>query len=142
MKDIQPEAHYSFTDDQLLLALEQATFAPGIFTHEAHLRWGWLLLDRYVKAHASTRACIILKKYTKVLGVPGKYNETVTVAAISAIDHFRKKTKTDNFGDFIKEHPRLVTSFRELMSAHYSDDIFSSAEARQKYQNPDLLPFD
>ncbi|MEN8798256.1 MAG: hypothetical protein ABF293_03335 [Flavobacteriaceae bacterium] len=142
MKDTEPEDHYAFTDDQLLLALEKATLNPSVFTHEAHLRWGWLLLERYGAEEAGTRACSALKKYTKVLGVPGKYNETVTIAAIKAIDHFRKETKTENFGDFINENSRLVTSFRELMRAHYSDDIFNSAKASQNYQNPDLLPFD
>ncbi len=141
MEDFQRQDHCNFTDDQLLLALEQATLNPKVFTHEAHLRWGWLLIERNGREQAVIRACRILKKYTNALGVPEKYNETVTVAAINAIDHFRSKTGTTNFRDFIKENTRLVTSFKELMAAHYNDDIFNSAEARQKYQNPDILPF-
>lgn len=134
--------HYSYTDDQLLLGLKKATLRPEMFTHVCHLRWGWLLLQKFVRDKAICRACEDLKNYTKAWGVAEKYNETVTVAAINAIDHFRKRSKAENFVGFIKENPRLQTSFKELMESHYSLDVLKSAAARHKFQEPDLLPFD
>ncbi|MGB5692559.1 MAG: hypothetical protein WBM43_08145 [Flavobacteriaceae bacterium] len=141
-KDMKVNNHYSYTDDQLLSGLKKATLNPSLFSHEAHLRWGWLLLQKFGRDKAINRACVDLKNYTKVLGVPDKYNETVTAAAIGAIAHFRKKSQVENFVSFIKENPRLLTSFKELMENHYSNDIFNSTKARQSYQDPDLCPFD
>ena len=136
------EKHYHFTDERLMLAMENAALDPEIFSHEAHLRWGWLLLEHYELEKAIDKACSQLKKYTKKLGAADKYNETVTVAAMRAIHHFRLKSTKNNFRDFIAESSRLKTSFRELMNAHYSENIFSSASARIKYMEPDKAPFD
>lgn len=136
------EPHYSFSDDQFIEALEKATLEPHLFTHEAHLRWGWLLLERYGINEGRIRACRLLRQFTSAIGEADKYNETVTIAAINAIHHFRLRSSAINFRNFIKENPRLKTAFKELMATHYSGDIFSSEAGRQKYQEPDLRPFD
>ncbi|MGI9548106.1 MAG: hypothetical protein ACR2MM_12760 [Flavobacteriaceae bacterium] len=135
------EKHCQYSDSQLMLAMENAALDPGVFTHEAHLRWGWLLLEACGLEVAVERACSQLKQYTAQLGVEDKYNETITIAAIRAIQHFRLKNKNESFYEFIDRAARLKTSFKELMSAHYSEDIFRSKKAKQKYLKPDLLPF-
>ncbi len=136
------EAQYKLNDVQIKQEMEDASLHPGLFSHEAHLRWGWLLLEDHGLDRAIKTACDQLKNYTKSLGVADKYNETVTVAAIRAIHHFRLRSETLNFADFIEENPRLKTSFKELMAAHYSEDIFQLAAAKVKYIKPDLQSFD
>ena len=136
------EKHYQYSDERLVLAMENSALDPGIFSHEAHLRWGWLLLENNKLEEAIRKACHQLKQYTKHLGADDKYNETVTVAAMRAIHHFRLKSNTNNFKDFIAESSRLKTSFKELMDAHYSENIFNSKLARTQYMKPDKAPFD
>ena len=51
------------------------------------------------------------------------------------------QSKTDNFKDFILEHPQLKNNFRDLIARHYSFDIFKSNEAKSHYLEPDLIPF-
>ena len=58
-----------------------------------------------------------------------------------AVNHFMTDSNTENFKDFIMEHPKLKTNFKDLLNQHYSSDLFSSEEARNKYLEPDLLSF-
>ena len=135
------EKHYQFTDQGLLLAMENSALDPKLFSHEAHLRWGWLLLEYNSLEEAINKACTQLKQYTTHLGAFDKYNETVTIAAMRAIHHFRLKSEADNFMDFIVDCSRLKTSFKELMDAHYSENIFNSVLAKKQYLQPDKAPF-
>lgn len=136
------EAHYSITDIRFLDSMEHATLDPWVFTHDAHLRWGWLLLQKYELERAISAACNQLMRYTTKLGAVEKYNETVTVAAIRAIHHFRLKYESDSYTEFISKAPRLKTSFKKLLGFHYSQDIFRLPTAKNQYLEPDLLPFD
>lgn len=136
------EKHYQYSDERILFAMENSALDPEVFSHEAHLRWGWLLLENNVLGEAIEKACSQLRRYTQHLGVLDKYNETVTIAAMRAIHHFRLKSNADNFRDFISEASRLKTSFRELMESHYSENIFKSPKAKKQYLEPDKAPFD
>lgn len=70
-----------------------------------------------------------------------KYNETLTVAAVKAVNHFMQRESIDNFYDFIVANPRLKYAFRSLMEKHYGFDIYNTLEAKQRYLEPDLLEF-
>lgn len=135
------KGHNSLSDCELKDAMARGVLDPGLFDHEAHLRWGWILLKDHGLESAIRLACNQLRKYTEMLGAADKYNETVTVAAIKAIHHFRQKSETVAFEDFIREFPRLKTSFKELMLFHYSLDIFENQRAKEGFIEPDLLPF-
>ena len=136
------EKHYQYSDELFLHAMENSALDPNVFSHEAHLRWGWLLLETNVLEEAIVKACSQLKNYTQHLGAADKYNETVTIAAMRAIHHFRLKSEADNFRDFISGASQLKTSFRELMDSHYSENIFKSPKAKRQYLEPDRAPFD
>ncbi len=136
------EAHYKLTDEALIAALQEGSLKPELFSHEAHLRWGWLLLKMNNLDTAVEMAREQLKNYVSNLGLETKYNETVTTAAMLAIHHFRTRFPGPSFTEFIKKAPRLKTSFKSLMNTHYSEDIFSSPYAKRQFLEPDLLPFD
>ena len=136
------EKHNSYSDERLLLAMEKAALDPEVFTHEAHLRWGWLLMRKNGVEAAVRIACKHLKDYTIQLGAADKYNETVTVAAVRAINHFQMRCRAESFQEFLEQSPGLKHSFKELLGSHYSEDIFKSEDARINYLEPDLHPFD
>lgn len=134
--------HYSLTDEQFLEAFQTAKLPPELFTHEAHLRLAWLYLEDFDMDTSITKITHQIKNYTKILGAEDKYNETVTVAAIKVVYHFKRKALTNSFKDFMTEFPRLKSNFKELLAQHYGFDIFSTEEAKFSFMAPDLLPFD
>ncbi len=134
--------HFSLTDEAFEQQFENSSFDPELFNHEAHLRLAWLHIHKYGISKAIDNITLQLKNYTAKLGAADKYNHTLTIAAIKAVEHFYNKTTAGNFRDFITANPRLKSNFKGLMQAHYSTNIFTSALAKKEYVEPELLPFD
>jgi len=135
------ESHFELTDNEFEEQFQACTLSPAIFSHEAHLRLAWIHITKYGIDRAVTNITEQLLKFVDYVGAAGKYNKTVTVAAIKAVNHFIGRSNADSFHDFIRKNSRLKFNFKELMSAHYQTDIFKSDIARQQYLEPDLLPF-
>ncbi|MGH1364437.1 MAG: hypothetical protein ACRBF0_12835 [Calditrichia bacterium] len=133
--------HFSLSDAEFAQQFSDLTLNPTLFSHEAHLRLAWIHLVQFGEQQAIANITLQIRKFATFHGDPGKYNETVTVAAIKAVYHFLQKSKSDNFGDFITEFPRLKTNFKDLMAYHYKMDIYKLPEAKHRYLEPDLLPF-
>ena len=136
------ELHFDLSDAVFEKQFENCELNPAIFSHEAHLRLAWIHIKKYGLEKAIENICCQLLEYVDVVGARDKYNQTLTIAAIRAIYHFMNTSGSDNFYDFIQEFPRLKTNFRDLMASHYTMDIFNSAQAKQMYLEPDLVPFD
>lgn len=136
------EQHFTLTDTEFEQQFQDCTLSPALFTHEAHLRLAWIHVTRYGTETAIQNVTSQLLQFVNVAGATGKYNHTLTIAAVKAVAHFVKRSSSGNFSDFMKEFPRLKTNFRDLMHAHYKTDIFQSAVAKKEFLEPDLLPFD
>jgi len=136
------EKHYRITDAEFERQFAEAVLDPGIFTHEAHLRLAWIHLGRYGLENAIRNVTSQLKVYTKAVGAADKYNETVTIAAIYAVEHFRVRCSCSDFESFIAKNNQLKLDFRGLIETHYRTDIFKSDRAKTSFLEPELLPFD
>lgn len=136
------KTHWDLTNQEFETQFQDATLEPELFTHEAHLRLAWIQLRHSGQEKAIDQVCRQLITYVTALGARDKYHVTVTVAAVKAVQHFMNKSQADKFRDFIMEFPRLKHNFKELLSMHYSEDIFSSQDAKSGYLEPDLMPFD
>lgn len=134
-------SHYDLSDQEFEKQFAECKLPPEIFNHEAHLRLAWIHLTNYGLEQSLIRIPRQLKEYVVFAGAADKYNHTLTLAAIYAVDHFRSKTAPASFPDFIKQFPELKNQFRELMQSHYSFDIFKSPEARHTFMQPDLAAF-
>jgi hypothetical protein len=119
----------------------EGTLGPTLFSHEAHLRLAWIHVRKYGVETAIENICPQIIEFATRNGAPQKYNKTVTIAAVRAVDHFIRKQAIDSFREFIETYPRLKHNFRELLGYHYHVDIFKSERARHEYLEPDLLPF-
>jgi hypothetical protein len=113
-----------------------------LFIHEAHLRLAWIHVRKYGLAQAEKNLCKQIAKFDKTFGDGTKFNLTVTVASAKVIDHFKQKTLSNTFTEFISEFPRLKSNFKDILAFHYGTDIFKDEKAKQSYQEPDLLPFE
>lgn len=136
------EKHFHLTDEEFEQQFENCSMSPDIFTHAAHLRLAWIHVTKYGLNAAIDNITAQLRRFTSTVGAAAKYNHTITVAAIRAVNHFINKSSSNNFKDFIAEFPRLHTNFKDLVNSHYKTDVFNSPEAKQKYIEPDLVPFD
>lgn len=136
------ERHYALTDAQLEQQFKDAILDSEVFTHEAHLRLAWIHLEKYGLNKTITNLICQLKNYTRTVGAEFKYNETVTIAAIHAVQHFRIRSIYIDFASFIKENNQLKTNFKGLINTHYRTDIFKSEQAKVAFMEPELLPFD
>lgn len=136
------ESHLELSDKEFLQKFMSCELDPSYFTHEAHLRLAWLNIHKYGCKQAEINIQNQLLNYVEFVGAKDKYNMTLTIAATKAVSHFMHKSKALNFSDFIEEFPRLKHNFKELMACHYGFDIYNSAQAKSKFLEPDLLPFD
>lgn len=136
------EKHYLLSDDEFEKQFADCSLKSEMFTHEAHLRLAWIHINKYGLDKGIENVCVQIQRYAESLGVKDKFNKTVTVAAMRAVNHFMIRSSSNNFKGLIAEFPRLKTDFKSLMDAHYGFNIFRSAAARREYIEPDLLPFD
>lgn len=134
--------HFRYTDEELEELFQLRKLKPAFFTHEAHLRLAFIHVRQYGETQAIENITKQIKAYAEGLGAYKKYNHTVTVAAIKAVSHFMKRSEADSFKELIAQFPRLKNNFKDLLSAHYSVNIFQDASARKTFLEPDLLPFD
>jgi hypothetical protein len=134
-------SHFDLTDSAFEQQFKSCTLDPALFNHEAHLRLAWIHIRQYGVEQAIENICTQLIAYTSHLGASDKFNKTLTIAAIRAVYHFMQKTTAVTFDDFIRQFPRLKTNFRDLIAAHYAQNIFKSEMAKREYLEPDLLPF-
>ena len=135
------ESHYDLSDDQFEMQFQTAKLPTSLFNHEAHVRLAWIHIKKYGCEIAIENITSQIMAYVIAIGETEKYNMTLTVAAVKAVNHFMQKSSSNNFPDFIAEFPRLNTNFRELIALHYKMDIYHSAIAKREYVEPDLLPF-
>ncbi len=136
------ESHFSLNDVEFEQQFESGTFEPRLFSHEAHLRLAWIHLKKYGIDRAMENIRKQLTQFVEILGAKDRYNETVTMAAIKAVNHFMQRSGTNNFKDFIAENSRLKFHFKELLRSHYRTNIFGSEFAKKEFLQPELSPFD
>ncbi|MFD2822544.1 hypothetical protein ACFS5M_02615 [Lacinutrix iliipiscaria] len=134
-------SHLGLTDFEFEKKLSDCTLDPSIFSHEAHLRLAWIHIEKYGVEKAVNNVKALIRQYVKALDAEDKYNETVTVASVRAVNHFIKKSKTRNFNQFIKENKQLAHNLKGLLSSHYKTNIFESVTAKKQFIAPDLEPF-
>jgi len=136
------EKHYQLSDLEFEAQFQSLTFDPADFSHEAHLRLAWIHVRKYGIDKALQNVSAQILAFTMFLGAEGKFNKTLTIAAVRTVFHFMLKSKAASFHEFIQEFPRLKHHFKELIESHYGFDIFNSEKAKSTYLEPDLQPFD
>src|SRR6478736_3842610 len=101
------ENHFDLNDLEFEQQFASGVLAPRLFNHEAHLRLAWIHISKYGIDKAVENIRTQLQNFVGINGAADKYSETVTIAAVRAVDHFMRKSTTNNFKDFIMENHRL-----------------------------------
>lgn len=131
------------SDRDFLAAFEAAEIPPEAFSHTAHVRAAFLLLEEEADfAPALVRMKAGLKALVAKAGVPEKYHETITVAFLALV-HERMARSPGNSGRTKDGAWRTFSSAnRDLfqgnpLSGLYSGERFRSALARDIFLLPD-----
>lgn len=133
--------HWSLTDSEFRKQFSECTFHPDLFSHEAHLRIAWILINELGIKEAVNEIRKQLQNFAKHHNGMDKYHDTVTIAAVKIMSHYMNLSATTNFESYIEENSELITNFKGLLESHYSFNVFVSEKAKKTYIEPDLCLF-
>ena len=135
MTAIHHDPNAALTDDEFLSRFEARELET--FSHRDHLRLAFAYARSGGMAAAvdGTRG---IKAFAEAHGARGKYHETMTVGWARVVARLAIDSAPLRFDAFVDAHPQLKR--RDLLSAHYSDDVLRSERARATFVEPDRLP--
>jgi hypothetical protein len=122
------------SDEEFLAALEAATLPLGAFDHRAHVRAGYLYLERHGLGGAIERFGTALKRFAAAHGKVGLYHETITVAFLALINEHRAQSPGAAWADFAAANPELLS--RNTLLHFYAPEELASPEARLVFKLP------
>jgi N-formylglutamate deformylase len=128
------------TDDGFLSAFNDCSAPPSAFNHLGHLRIGWVHLQRYPLQQAIDLTCDGIDRFASFLGVPGKYNRTLSEALMLIMAHGGGADRARSFDVFLAENPALVGDALGLLGRYYTGDLLNSPTARKTFVAPDISP--
>ncbi|MBF9032885.1 hypothetical protein HKCCE2091_01430 [Rhodobacterales bacterium HKCCE2091] len=121
----------------MLAALEDGSFRPARFGHEAHVGLGFQAL----KTHGFLRGMAVfsdgLRAAAERLGLTTKFNATVTIAFLSLIAERMAEAPDADADAFIARNPDLLSP--DVLSRFYSPARLSSPLARSVFLMPDRV---
>jgi hypothetical protein len=127
------------TDDAFLAALESCCIAPAAFNHAAHIRAGFLYLQRHDFAAALGRMRSAIRRFAASIGKDGLYHETITCAFMTLInERLAVEPAGIAWDDFAARHKDLFDG--TALSQHYSRERLAHPLARSVFLLPDRVP--
>lgn len=126
------------TDHEFFQDFSKQKITRESWTHEAHLRLGWILLQRYDFLKALYFARSGIQKLNSVIGAQTGYHETITQSYLLLINDAVQKNPVPTFEKFKMVYPSLLTTKMATLKKYFSDSLLWSAEARENFVTPDL----
>lgn len=127
------------TDDAFLAALENCRLDPAEFSHAAHIRAGFLYLQRHDFAEALGAMRRAIKAFAASIGKDDLYHETITTAFMTLINaRLAVEPAGVAWEGFAARHRDLFDG--TALSQHYSRECLQHPLARQIFLLPDRVP--
>ncbi|MBI2253092.1 MAG: hypothetical protein HYU58_00580 [Proteobacteria bacterium] len=126
------------SDNDFLNALETCRIDPAAFNHAAHLRAGFLYLQRHDFADALGRMRRAIRAFAATIGKDGLYHETITTAFMTLINERLAADRLMTWVDFAARHADLFDG--TALSRHYSPERLNHPLARTVFLLPDRVP--
>lgn len=121
-------------DIAFLDSFEHCSLGAQCWTHAAHVRMGWLVLETAPTFEAALdRIRNGIMRFNSSKNTIG-YHETITVAFAQLIDS-RRHAK-ESFEAFSERNPDLFQ--KDCLGRFYSADVLSSETAKHTFVEPDL----
>ena len=128
------------SDEQFLAAFLDSSMPPSGFDHLGHLRATWLLLQRRPLETAVEETCDAIARLAARLGVPGKYNRTLSEALVRLMAHGGGADPALSWAGFLAANAELKDDALGVLARHYSDQTLTSPAARERFVPPDRSP--
>jgi hypothetical protein len=133
------------TDDDFIAAFEAQAISRDDWTHEAHVRMGWIYVTQEAELDAAIhKARTGIQKLNGANGVEAHlYHETVTWAFINIIHAKVRANGSDikkGWEHFRDSHPELFDKEQPILMQYYDKDTLESEEARTSFVDPNV-PF-
>lgn len=121
-------------DKSFLQSFEQCSLGVKCWTHAAHVRMGWLVLETSASFdEALERIRNGIMRFNSAKNSIG-YHETITIAFARLIDS--RRLTAESLEDFVARNPDLLE--KDCLKRFYSPAILASEEARHRFIEPDL----
>lgn len=128
------------SDDAFFAAFNDCSAPPSAFNHLGHIRIGWIHFQRYPVAEAIQRTCDGIERFANHLGVPGKYNRTLSEALMILMAQGGAADRGKTWDAFLADNAELVNDALGLLARHYTNERINSETARKTFLPPDLQP--
>ena len=133
------------SDDDLLAALEECSLPLPQWSHQAHVRLGFLYLSRLGLTEAIDRMRSGIKAYNAVHGIvdgPAMgYHETTTQAFMRLIHQaIRKRGPYRDSHEFRERNPELLD--RRVLLCYYTRERILDPAAKHSFVEPDIAPLE
>lgn len=119
----------------LLDRFEALEISAPDFHHADHVRVAYAMLDRYDFAGACSRYAQTIKSMAEAVGVPEKYNATITFAFMSVIAERKATSDSRDPESFMAANPDLLS--KDILLNWYSGDRLTSSLARSQFLLPE-----
>jgi hypothetical protein len=127
------------TDDEFLRSVLDASLPSGAFHHRDHLRLAWLAVRRHGADVAPAVVAHAIKRFAETHGQARLYHQTMTDFWVRAVaHHVDQKPDIDDFARFLEAFPGLLD--RELPLRHWTRPALFTAEARARWESPNIQP--
>lgn len=130
-------------DKELLLAFESQSISNEDWSHEYHIRVALIYLYSNKFETALEKVKTGIKKLNSVNQVPESqfrgFHETLTVGWLKLLASRLSSSRVSSL-ELIENNKDLLNS--RLLSEYYSSDKLMSLEAKSKFIEPNLKPFD
>lgn len=126
-------------DQDFLASFESCALPNAQFHHADHVRLTWLYVCRHGEESAAERVIEGIQRYATFNGAARKFNFTQTRAWVRLVSHAcENQPQSSSFQELAAAWPKLLD--KNALSAHYSNQLLESDEARVRWVEPDLLP--
>lgn len=143
MKDTEGEHREADEVVEVVRKFESCEFADSEFTHGAHLTVALLYVSSLTEDEATERMRVGLFRFLDHLGADRqKYNETITRFWIRLVREFLESRKTERTLEDVAKQLLEKHGDSSAIFKHYSKERLMSDEARRRFVEPDLKPFD
>lgn len=123
------------TDSEFLTAFEDTSLPRSAWTHQAHVRMGFLYLSQLPYAEAEEKIVAGIRRYNAAKGNQTGYHHTITIAFARLI---ASRLNSSDWPAFLANNPELFQF--SCIQRYYSESVLKSDRARIELVEPDLMP--
>lgn len=120
---------------KLLEQFEGLEISAPDFHHMDHIKVAYSMLEKYDFIDALVRYASTIRAMAESVGVPEKYNVTITFAFMSLVAERMVNSNFDNVDAFLASNQDLFD--KNIVTARYSPERLTSVIARNQFLLPD-----